>query len=128
MAGGFVERFGVLDEFAAEEPFAKTALAPFGEILGGDLGVLELGGEDLFGFGEVVEPGKDGAGGFVVFEAAVEGVASGEGETGDLAAAGGGGGGIKEVHKSRRLEVEWRTVMRPGAALGRTAKTYHNPI
>ena len=57
------------------EPVLEAAMTPIREILlGNGLGV-ELFLEDGLDFGLLIKPGKDGAGGFVVIEAAVKVVA-----------------------------------------------------
>jgi hypothetical protein len=57
--------------------------------LRGDRLAGELGGEDSFHRGKVVEPGEDGGGRLAIEEALVELVADVAGEAGDFAASGG---------------------------------------
>jgi len=75
---------GLGEHFAAELPGGEAMGAPLGEVLPVD------GARTVFGVhpgadgGQGVEPRQEGAGGFVVGEAAVEFVAKGFGEPGDF--------------------------------------------
>jgi len=69
----------------AGEPVAVPAGFPMGEVGWGDGLGGEVGGEDGLDLGERVEPVEEGGAGLVVEEAAVELVADGKGEPGDLA-------------------------------------------
>ena len=92
--GDAVEPF---DAFLVFEPIFVAAEAPFGEVLVGDGFAFEEVGEDLFGFGEVVEPFENGAAEFAAIEAVVEFFADGFGEAGDFAGA----------HMNNKLGVGW---------------------
>ena len=64
-----------------------AAIPPLGEIAGGDGPAIEMKREDLFDFGEVVEPIEDGIGGLAVVEALVDFLADGVRETSDFSGA-----------------------------------------
>jgi hypothetical protein len=81
----FFEAAEPLESFLVEEPILVAGGAPFGEVLMGDGFAVKYLGEDFFGFGELVDPGEDGAAEFAVVEAAVELFANGGGEAGDFA-------------------------------------------
>jgi hypothetical protein len=68
----------------AELPLAEAVGFPAAEVLGGDGLGAETGFERAFDRREGIEPGKDGGGGLVVEEPAVEGLADGFGQTGDF--------------------------------------------
>jgi len=84
-----------------EEPVAEAAVFPIGEVLFGDRTVVEVGGEDGFGFGKRVEPWEDGFGGESVVEFEVELFTDGMRESSDFADA--------SVHKIYDFNF-WREV------------------
>lgn len=77
-----------------EEPIAETALFPLREILFGDGIVIEISGDDGFGFGEGVEPWEDEFGRDAVVEFEVKFFADGVGKTSDFADA----SGVHNIH------------------------------
>ena len=95
MAGLFGEVLGSFDELPGEgeglllaQPVLMAAVAPFGEVLGGDGAAIEVFEEDGFDVLEFMEPSEDFGGGFAIDEALVEFVADGFGEAGDFAGSG----------------------------------------
>jgi len=60
------------DALLVHEPILVAGASPFGEVLVGDGFAVEEFGENLFGFGQVVHPWKEGAADFAVVEALVE--------------------------------------------------------
>ena len=78
---GIVQFF---QQVAAGLPFGEAAVSPLGEILLADGFVVEESGEDFVDLREAVEPGGEKTAREVLFEAVVEFVADGTGETGDF--------------------------------------------
>ena len=81
------EFFLLEEEFLAQKPVAVAAGFPFGKVLGQDGTAAEVGLEDDFDFGELVELTGDGDGGLAGSKAFVDFIADGTREAGDFAVA-----------------------------------------
>jgi hypothetical protein len=113
-AAGFSDRGGISAEFfrGADallilKPTLKTVSTPEGEVLFMDGDALELGGENPFNSGKLVEPGEDFAGVLVVKKTLVELLADIGGETGDFADEGAVGAIIDRVWFGHGGEKVW---------------------
>jgi hypothetical protein len=89
LAGVEVEGAGVVLDLLTELPLGEAAVTPVAEVLFVDGLVVEVFLKDFLGFGQAVEPRKEGVAGFAVFKAVVEFVTDGWTETGDFADADG---------------------------------------
>ncbi len=78
----------LLKQDMAGMPFAKTALAPVGQVGLVDGAITETGGEDSADVGVLIEPDEEVGAEFAIGEAMIELFANGGGKTGDFAVAG----------------------------------------
>src|ERR1700677_1218649 len=90
-AGGKLGKFfGFGNALPGIDPALIAELAPVGEVIVIDGFATELGSEDFFDAGKVVEPGEDVGGGVVVEQAMVELFAEVFGEAGNFTDEGAG--------------------------------------